>query len=153
MNRISVAPLTLDDAHDLAPLLAAYTQDRKRGAPREPDEYYAEHLLEDPVSEILGARRGDRLVGFAVWLDLPDTMTGLRVGQLDDLFVLQDFRDQGVGKALIAAILAEGRKRGWEHVRWMVPAKPPAAGRFAEKLARRGPWTGYILPVAQKAAP
>ena len=153
MEKISVARLALDDAHDLAPLLSAYTQDRKRGAPREPDEFYAERLLEDPVAEIVGARRGKRLVGFAVFLDLPDTMTGLRVGQLDDLFVVQEARGQGVGHALIAGILAEGARRGWEHLRWMVPVKPPAAARLAEKLARRGPWTGYILPIERKAAP
>lgn len=149
MEKIAIARLTLTDAHALAPLLAAYTQDRKRGAPREPDEYYAERLLEDPVAEILGARAGDRLVGFAVYLDLPDTMTGLRAGQLDDLFVIQDSREKGVGHALVNGVLAEGARRGWEHLRWMVPAKPPAAALLAEKIAKRGPWTGYILPVAR----
>jgi GNAT superfamily N-acetyltransferase len=132
MDKIAVSPLTLADAHDLAPLLAAYTQDRKRGAPRAPDEFYAERLLEDPVAEIVGARRGEDLVGFAVYLDLPDTMTGLRAGQLDDLFVIQDARDQGIGHALIGAIVAEGKKRGWEHLRWMVPAKPPTAGHISD---------------------
>ncbi|CAN5374862.1 GNAT family N-acetyltransferase [soil metagenome] len=149
MEKITVARLALADAHELAPLLAAYTQDRKRGAPREADEYYAERLLEDPVARILGARAGGRLVGFAVYLDLPDTMTGLRAGQLDDLFVIQSSRDQGVGKALVDGVLAEGARRGWDHLRWMVPAKPPAAAQLAEKLAKRGPWTGYILPVAR----
>jgi GNAT superfamily N-acetyltransferase len=147
MERIVVTALGLADAHDLAPLLAAYTQDQKRGAPRAPDEFYAERLIEDPVAEVVGARIGGRLVGFAVYLDLPDTMTGLRAGQLDDLFVLQDVREKGVGKALVDGIIAEGRKRGWRHLRWMVPARPPAAARLAEKLAKRGPWTGYIVPI------
>lgn len=152
MDRISVTRLALADAHDLAPLLAAYTQDRKRGAPREADEYYAERLLADPVAEIVGARSGDRLVGFAVYLDLPDTMTGLRAGQLDDIFVLQDARERGVGQALVAGIVAEGKKRGWEHLRWMVPVKPPSSGKLAEKLAKRGPWTGYIVPIRKAQA-
>lgn len=152
MERIAVTRLALADAHDLAPLLAAYTQDRKRGAPREPDRYYAERLLDDPVAEIVGAWRDGRLVGFAVYLDLPDTMTGLRAGQLDDLFVLQDAREQGIGQGLVAAIVAEGEKRGWQHLRWMVPAKPPAARQLADKMAERGPWTGYILPIAREGA-
>ena len=145
MDQIDVSRLTLADAHRLAPLLAAYTQDQKRGAPRAPDEYYAELLLKDPVAEIAGAWRGGRLVGFAVYLDLPDTMTGLRAGQLNDLFVIQDAREQGVGRALVAWLSVEGARRGWEHLRWMVPEKPETARLLAGKIARPGRWTSYLL--------
>ena len=150
MDEVAVRPLTLADAHPLAPLLAAYAQDRERGAPRAPDEYYAELLLKDPVAEIVGARRNGRLVGFAVYLDLPDTMSGLRAGQLDDLFVIQDARDRGVGRLLVDAIIAEGEKRGWAHLRWMVPDKPPSARRLAEKMAERGSWQTHIVRIDRK---
>jgi GNAT superfamily N-acetyltransferase len=147
MSDIEIARLTLADAHDLAPLVAAYAQDRKRGAPRRPDEYYAELLLSDRTAEILGARLGDKLVGFAVFFDLPDTMSGTRAGQLDDLYVDHPVRSQGIGHALIQALAEEGRNRGWTHLRWMVPEKPATARRLAEQLAEPGRWANYAIRI------
>lgn len=151
MSKIDIFRLTLVDAHDLAPLVAAYTQDRKRGAPRRPDEYYAERLLSDRTAELLGARQGDELVGFAVFFDLPDTMTGMRAGQLDEIFVDHDARGQGIGRALVEALASEGRRRGWTHLRWMVPKKPASAGRLAESLAEPGDWANYAIRIERPA--
>lgn len=150
MAGIAVSKLDLADAHELAPLVAASVQDRKRGAPRAPDEYYAELLLKDRTAEIIGARLDGRLVGYAVFFDLPDTMTGMRTGQLDDLFVIQDARGQKIGRALIDALAAEGERRGWLQIRWMVPEKPVTARRFAERLAKEGGWLTYSVALAGK---
>ncbi|MHA1549101.1 MAG: GNAT family N-acetyltransferase [Alphaproteobacteria bacterium] len=147
MAEVTIAPVELSDAHELAPLLAAYTQDQKRGAPGAPDMYYAELLIKDPTAEILGARGDGRLIGFAVFLDLPDTMTGRRAGQLDDLFVIQDARERGAGHCLIEAVVAEGRRRRWSHMRWMVPTKPEGARQLAQKMAVEGPWQAFVIPV------
>ena len=147
MAEIAVATLALKDAHEVAPLLAASVQDRKRGAPRAPDQYYAELLLKDRTAEIIGARFEGRLVGYAVFFDLPDTMTGMRTGQLDDLFVIQDARGRKIGQALIEALAAEGERRGWRQIRWMVPEKPATARRLAERLAKSGGWLTYSVPV------
>ncbi len=152
LDKIAVRRLKLADAHKLAPLLAAYTQDQKRGAPGQPDEYYAELLLKDPVAEIVGCWHDERLVGFAVYLDLPDTMSGLRSGQLDDVFVIQDARDHGFGHRLVEAIVAEGRARGWTHLRWMVPKKPSTARKLAETMAERGWWQNYVVRIERGVA-
>src|SRR5690606_29730651 len=77
-----ISPLRLNDAPQLAPLLAAYTQSLKRGAPRRPDIYYAETLLQDRVVEVLGARLDGDLVGFTIVYDLPDPLSGLRYALL-----------------------------------------------------------------------
>ena len=128
-------------------MIAASVQDRKRGAPRAPDEYYAELLLKDRTAEILGARLDGRLVGYAVFFDLPDTMTGMRAGQLEDLFVIQDARGRNVGKALIDALDRRGRPPRLGQIRWMVPEKPATARRFAEHLAVNGGWLTYTVPL------
>lgn len=149
---LTIAPLALADAHELAPLLAAYTQDQKRGAPRAPDEYYAEILCNDRSAEVLGAREDGRLVGFAVFVDIPDTMTGLRAGQLNDIFVAHDARDRGVGTRLVDAVVAIGRERRWAHLRWMTPTRPTTASGLARKMSQEGPWDAYVLPI-ERAMP
>jgi len=100
--------------------------------------------------KVRGARVGGALVGYAVFFDLPDTMTGMRTGQLDDLFVIQAARGRKVGQALIDALAAEGERRGWQQIRWMVPEKPVTARRFAERLARSGGWLTYTVALARK---
>jgi GNAT superfamily N-acetyltransferase len=85
-----------------------------------------------------------------VFFDLPDTMTGMRAGQLEDLFVIQDARGKSVGKALIDALTGEGARRGWEQIRWMVPEKPATARRFADHLAVNGGWLTYTVPLARR---
>jgi GNAT superfamily N-acetyltransferase len=150
MDPIETSRLTLADAHALAPLVAAYTQDRKRGAPRAADEYYAELLLKDRAAEILGARIGGRLVGFAVFFDMPDTMTGMRAGQLDDLYVDHDARGKGAGRALIDALVAEAKRRGWTQLRWVVPEKPAGARRLAERFAEPAGVANYVIRIEPK---
>jgi GNAT superfamily N-acetyltransferase len=147
MDKIVTGLLSLDDAHDLAPLVAAYAQDRKRGAPGAADEFYAELLLKDRTAEIIGARIDGRLVGFAVFFDLPDTMSGKRVGQLDDLFVDHDARGLGAGRALIDGLTAEARKRGWNQLRWVVPEKPAGARQLAETFGERASVAAYVVPL------
>lgn len=148
---IAVSRLEMSDAHELAPLIAAYAQDRKRGAPRAADEFYAELLLKDRMAEMVGARLDGELVGFALFFDLPEAISGMRAGQLEDLFVAQSARGRRIGQTLVAAVGEEGRRRGWSHIRWMVPERPATARRLAERLAEKGGWANYRIDVARAA--
>ena len=147
MSTITTSLLSMHDAHELAPLVAACVQERMRGAPRRPDEFYSELLLNDRTAEIVGARLRDRLAGFAVFFDLPDMMTGRRMGQLNELFVDQEARDQGVEHALVDALAAEATSRDWLDVRWLVPEKPPVARSLAERLGRPCGWTVFRIGI------
>lgn len=147
MSTITTSLLSMIDAHELAPLVAACVQERKRGAPRRPDEFYAELLLNDRTAEIVGAKLGDRLAGFAVFFDLPDVMTGRRTGQLNEFFVAQDMRDRGVEHALVEALGTEAARRDWVDVLWLVPAKPPVAADLAERFGRPSGWAVYTVDI------
>lgn len=124
---VTVKALGQKDAHKLAPLIAAYAQAMRRGAPRRPDEYYAELLTTDRTAEVLGAFDGEDLVGFAVFFDLPDTISGLRIGQLDDIYVLPEHRKTGIGRRFVETLTVEGQSRGWARLRWTVPKPVDAA--------------------------
>ncbi|MFC3692695.1 GNAT family N-acetyltransferase [Chenggangzhangella methanolivorans] len=146
---LDIRALTPDDADLFAPLLAAYSDALLgREAPSAPDEPYARKLLsdEEPVANVAGAFLDGRLVGFALYYDLPEAISGLRAGQLDDLYVRPDARGNGVAQKLIAGLVEEGERLGWMHLRWMVPEKNPAAALY-ERIAEAAPWRNFVIKI------
>ena len=144
-HQIDISLMRLKDAHELAPLLAAYTQALKRGAPRRPDEYYAETLLQDRTAEVLGARLDGALVGFAIFTDLPDPISGLRCGQLDHLYVHHEHRGKGIAKALVDLLSDEAEERGWVRLVLNAPRQPEDGRRLYEQIAAPADWTSWVI--------
>lgn len=137
-----------DDAEPLAALVALYAGALLGRAPETPNPAYVKRLLAEPVVEIAGADLDGRLVGFALYYDLPEAISGRRAGQLDDLFVLPEARGRGVAQSLIARVVNEGKARGWIHLRWMVPDGSPA-GALYDRIAERAPWRNYVVRIDQ----
>lgn len=151
MSTLAIQVLSLDDAPKLAPLIAENAQALKRGAPRRPDQYYAERILGDRTAEVLGAYSGEDLVGFAVYFDLPDLITGLRIGQLDDIYVHPESRNNGIARQMIEHLVEEGKTRGWEQLRWLVPSKNAPAVALYDKIAEPDNRKSYTIPIDRLA--
>ena len=147
---LQIGTIGQESAHQLAPLIAAYAQEMRRGAPRRPDEYYAELLLADPTAELLGARLDGQLVGCAISFDLPETITGHRAGQLDDLYVTPEARDHGVARKMIDALEGIGKSREWAHLRWLVPVTNTVAIGLYERVAEPAPWKSYVIKIQDR---
>lgn len=131
MSAIDIKILEQTAASDLAPLISDHAQERKRGAPRQPDLFYAETLLNDRTAEVLGAYIGDKLAAFATFFDLPETVSGKRVGHVDMLFVDLNAREQGITKAMIEALVQIGEDRNWLELQWNNPS-PSQQGKIAQ---------------------
>lgn len=144
-HEIDIAILRLGDARRVAPLLAAYTQALKRGAPRRPDEFYAEMLLQDRTVEVLGARIDADLVGFAIFADMPDPLSGLRCGQVDHLYVHHEHRGRGIAKALIDVLCDQAEERGWSKLTLNAPRHPDEGRKLYEQVAVPSDWTGHVI--------
>lgn len=144
-HQIDISLLRLKEARDLAPLLAAYAQALKRGAPRRPDEFYAETLLQDRTAEVIGARLDGTLVGFAVFTDLPDPVTGLRCGQVDHLYVHHEHRNKGIAKALIDLLAEQAEERGWSRLALNAPRQPEDGRRLYEQIAAPADWASFVI--------
>lgn len=142
---IDISLLRLNDAHQLAPLIAAYAQSLKRGAPRRPDEFYAETLLQDRVAELLGARIDGDLVGFLVFYDLPDPISGMRIGQVDHLYVHHEHRRKGIAKALLDLLVEEGETRGWRELDLSAPRDPSEGRKLCEKIAVTADRSNFVM--------
>ncbi|MEX3011680.1 GNAT family N-acetyltransferase [Hoeflea sp. TYP-13] len=143
--KIDINLMRLNDARELAPLIAAYAQSLKRGAPRRPDEFHAETLLQDRVAQLLGARLNGRLVGFLVFYDLPDPVTGMRFGQVDHLFVHHEQRRKGIAKAMLDVLAEEGESRGWSRMVLNTPRQPDEGRKLYESLATTADWASFVM--------
>lgn len=142
---IDIALLRLRDAPDLAPLLAAYAQALKRGAPRRPDQYYAEALLQDRTAEVLGARIDGQLVGFAIFADLPEPVSGMRCGACDHIYVHHQHRSKGIAKAMVDVLADRAEERGWTKLMLSAPRQPEDGKKLYEQIAGPADWSSYVI--------
>lgn len=142
---IDIAQLRLRDAPEFAPLLADYVQALKRGAPRRPDKFYAETLLQDRTAEILGARVDGRLVGFLIFTDMPEPVSGMRCGTCDHIHVHHDFRAKGIAKALLDLLADQAEERGWMKLMLNAPRQPEDGKKLYEQVAVPADWTSFVI--------
>src|SRR5262245_17103398 len=71
---------------------------------------------ERAVFEALIAERGSRPLGMALFFPHYSTWEGAPSLYIEDLFVVEEARGQGVGRALVAACARVARERGWPRV-------------------------------------
>ncbi len=143
-NAIEITPLERHDTSALAELMADYAA-AMGGIVREPKPDDVLRLFDDPSVGLVGAWNGGALVGFALFFDLPEAISGERAGQLDDLYVSPGARGHGLAKALISHLTEIGRERKWVHLRWLVPEDNVAALRAYEGISEAAPWQSRVI--------
>ena len=79
------------------------------------------HLFGDRAyAEAIVAELGDRTIGFALFFPTYSTFLTQPGLHLEDVFVLPEYRRQGVGKALMTAVAQIARDRGCGRLEWSV---------------------------------
>lgn len=86
-------------------------------------------------------------VGIAHYRPFVRPLQGSTACFLDDLFVAPDHRGTGVVDALLAALQARSRERGWSQVRWITRASNERARRAYDRLAAETDLVTYNLGV------
>jgi ribosomal protein S18 acetylase RimI-like enzyme len=71
---------------------------------REKQEQGLARMIESPESHIIAAFHGERAVGMCTLQILISTAEGGKVGLVEDLVVLEEYRKHGIGKMLIRGI-------------------------------------------------
>lgn len=66
---------------------------------------------------------------------------------LDDLYVRDDERNKGVGKALIQAVTQQASEGGYNVVRWVTAEDNETARKLYDQLAEKTPWVTYDVTV------
>ena len=86
-----------------------------------------------------------RAVGLAHFRPFARPLAASTGGFLDDLFVVPEARGSGAAQALIEAVAAIGRARGWSVVRWITAEDNDRARAVYDRLAARTRWVTYDL--------
>ena len=120
-------------------------------------EFYARRLdpevTEATWSRLLGpgplsclvATDGGELVGFANYLLHASTWSRTDSCYLEDLFVAPSARGRGAGRALIEALAARSRERGWRHVYWHTESGNRAARALYDRFTTADGFVRYVL--------
>jgi ribosomal protein S18 acetylase RimI-like enzyme len=100
--------------------------------------------LDDPMARVLVAEvdseRGKHVVGYVLGLvvDLvPEMFAQEAGGFLADIYVSNDYRRQGIGRALVEALIDWFRKQKLGYFEWHVAARNPDAVAFWRAMGGR----------------
>ncbi|WP_158863895.1 GNAT family N-acetyltransferase [Leifsonia sp. AG29] len=94
---------------------------------------------------------GDRIVGLANLREFARPLEGDRGLFLDDLFVLEEERDKGIGHALIEKARAIAAERGLGVVQWVTAQDNQTAQRVYDSVAERTAWVTYEIDLGARA--
>ena len=116
-------------------------------------ELLAEHLFgEHATAEAVIAETKGQALGFALFFRNFSTFLGKPGLYLEDLFVRESARGQGIGRALLEHVAAIARERGYGRMEWSVLDWNRPAIEFYEAIGARpmSDWTVYRLSRAGK---
>jgi GNAT superfamily N-acetyltransferase len=114
---------------------------------------------DSPLFEVLMAERDGRALGMALFFPHYSTWEGSPALYIEDLFVVEEARREGVGRALVAACAGVARERGWPRIDLAVLDWNPAREFYARLgFAQQHEWLPYrvdgeALDVLAKGAP
>ncbi len=144
---LRVEPLSEAEYETVLPLIAGY----QRFYLAEPDEdrnwaFFRRFLAPSEDGLLLGAWKGDELVGFATLYWTFSSTHAAEAALMNDLFVAEGHRGEGIGLALIQASATAAHERGMRHLEWFTALDNETAQRLYERTgAERSGWYNYEL--------
>lgn len=147
---VEIAPIGADEFVELLPLIAAYQRFYEA---EEIDEernrtFFSRFLAPSADGLLLGARSGSRLVGYACLYWHFSSLQAKETVLMNDLFVAEDHRGGGIGRALIEASAEVARERGAPYLEWATAPDNNTARRLYDSTgAEASEWISYELGV------
>jgi GNAT superfamily N-acetyltransferase len=96
-----------------------------------------------PVKALVAEDAEGSAVGLAHFRPFARPLSATTGGFLDDLFVDPAMRGQRIADALIEAVAAEGRTRGWSVLRWITADDNYRGRGVYDRVATRTMWITY----------
>jgi GNAT superfamily N-acetyltransferase len=155
MSEVEVRPIRKEELEEALPLIAGY----QRFYRAEPDiernrKFFSRFIHPSDEGVLLGAWVDGSLVGFATLYWFHSSVGAADTVLMNDLFVREDVRGGGVGRALIQASLHETRRRGAVHLEWYTAPDNATAQRLYDSFpgTERSTWYAYEVE-AQSSQP
>jgi GNAT superfamily N-acetyltransferase len=149
-SELRVEPIVESEFETLLPMIGDYLrfyevedidEDRNRS-------FFSRLIAPSDDGMLLGAWRGDRLVGYACLYWHFSSFVPAETVLMNDLYVDSAVRGEGIGRALIEASAAMARERGAHHLEWSTAPDNVTAQRLYDSIgAQRSAWIEYELPL------
>ena len=150
MAELEVRPIRRRELDELLPLVSGYQ--KFYGA--EPDvernrSFFSRFVHPSTEGLLLGAWTDGGLLGFATLYWFFSSTKAADSVLMNDVFVREDVRGTGVGRALINSALDEARRRGAAHLEWFTAPDNKAGQRLYDSIpgAKRSSWLAYEVEV------
>ena len=142
--RIDIRPLRLDERAGWEPLWRGYLDFYKTSVPEQTYDttWVRLHDPDEPMW-LLGAYVDGKLRGIVHYLYHRSCWTARDYCYLQDLFVAQDARKLGLGRALIEAVYSEAKAAGASRVHWLTHETNATARALYDTLADRPGFIQY----------
>jgi len=148
--KVEIAPIGSDEFEELLPLIAAYQRFYEAGVIDEERNraFFRRFLAPSDDGLLLGARSEGRLVGYTCLYWHFSSLQAKETVLMNDLFVAEDCRGGGVGRALIKASAEVARERGAPYLEWSTAPDNKTAQRLYDSTgAEQSEWISYELRV------
>jgi GNAT superfamily N-acetyltransferase len=150
MVDLRVEPIAGEHYEALLPMISAYQgfyeaedirDDRNR-------EFFRRFLSPSDEGMLIGAWSGDSLVGYACLYWHFSSTRAVETVLMNDLYVEERARGEGVGRALIEASAEVARERGAPILEWSTAPDNATAQRLYDSTgAEKSTWIDYSLRV------
>jgi GNAT superfamily N-acetyltransferase len=147
---MEIAPIAEDEFEALLPLIAAYQRfyEAEEVGEARNRSFFRRFLAPSEDGLLLGARREGRLVGYACLYWHFSSLEATESVLMNDLYVVESERGNGVGRALIAASAEVARERDAAYLEWSTAPDNATAQRLYDGTgAERSEWFSYELRV------
>lgn len=146
MSQVEVRPIQPQELEEVLPLIAGYQTFYRAEPDIERNRLFFSRFLQ-PSDEglLLGAWVDGRLAGFATLYWFFSSTKAADSVLMNDLFVREDVRGSGIGRALIEGALDETRRRGAAHLEWFTAPDNLKGQRLYDSIpgASRSTWYAY----------
>ncbi|MGI0479941.1 N-acetyltransferase family protein [Geminocystis sp. CENA526] len=138
-NNLNIRLATIDDVETVFQLIQALADYEKLSHEVTGNiENLEKHLFGNPTyAEAIIAELDDKSVGFALFFTNYSTFLTKPGIYLEDLFVLPEYRRQGIGKALLNYLINLAKKRDFGRVEWSVLNWNQSAIDFYENMGAK----------------
>jgi GNAT superfamily N-acetyltransferase len=150
MSAVTVRPARPEDREGWMALWQAYNAFYDVVVPDDVSEVTWQRILDEKshIGSLVACEWPDGAVlGFANYIIHPRTWSVKDTCYLEDLYVYEGSRGQGIGKMLCEAMKYMGERKGLDRIYWNTRESNMPACKLYDQIATRDDFVRYVMPL------